>query len=107
MAQQFLNGSGVIAGIDKMGGKRVPEGMTTNVFRNRGLFGGLFYRSLNRDLVDMVSTNDPRPWIQRSFAGREDELPCPATIGIGIFSNQGVGQIDTTVIRGNVDSPDP
>jgi hypothetical protein len=77
MAQQLLHRTDVIAILNQVRRKRVPECMAAAMLGNPCLVYRPPHRSLKIILQHMVPPNDPAPWIARPLLRRKHILPGP------------------------------
>ncbi len=62
--------------------------MTTRRLGDICLLGSRLHRPLQDQFVDVMPLDDARPGILRRLRGREDILPHPLAIGIGVCALQ-------------------
>jgi len=75
-----------------------------------GIADGLFDRSVNHRVVEMVSANDSGSGIGPAGARREDILPSPIDCGLGVFTGEGGRHVDAAETIGQIllmEVPDP
>lgn len=94
MAEQFLNGSYVVAVLKEVGGEGVAEGVGADSFLDFGFFGGLFEGALQAGGVQVVTAFPAAARVERSFGGGEEVLPGKFTAGVRVFVCEGVGEVD-------------
>jgi hypothetical protein len=68
--------------------------MTTCHLGDIRLPDGSLYCPLQDQFVDVMPSDDARPWVSRRLSGREDILPHPLATGIGVFALQRIRQVD-------------
>jgi hypothetical protein len=71
----------------------MSQRVTTHRLGNAGPPGRLFDGPLQHQFVHMVPPHHTTAWITRALARREDLLPGPFPIGIGVFFLQRKRQI--------------
>ena len=69
----------------------MAEGMAIDVLGQAGLLGGPADGLLQGAFVDVVAAEQARLWVPGEAGGREDVLPGPFVVGVGIFAVQGKG----------------
>ena len=94
VSQQFLNSPDVVALLDQMGCKGVPQGVAADFFMNAGLACGRGYGPLHRPVVDMVAPADSRAGIGGDGCRGKHILPGPRNACSRVFARQGRGEID-------------
>ncbi len=99
VAEQFLNGSYVVAGRQQMGG----EGVAQRVHGNRPHDDCVPHRELKRALqrlfVHVVTPNNASTRIDRIRVGREHPEPAPRPAGIGVLPFQRMRHINAVLVR--------
>ena len=91
VAEQFLHGADVRASLQQVGGERVSEGVAAHRLGHpRGHHGppNLF---LNDRAIQVVAPLLPTGLVSPSLALREDPLPGPLPVGVGVLAREGVG----------------
>ena len=96
MAKQILNRPDIIARLQEMGGKAVPQGMAIAGLGDPRASNGLLDGPLNNRFSDMMPPFDPASRIDRAFRCRECILPDPTSIRILIFALKRKRQVDRT-----------
>ena len=94
VTEQFLHGTDVIPRFEYMGGKGMPQGMTTRCFGELCLPDSRPHRPLQDQWVDVMPPDDARPRVPRRLRGRKDIWPCPLATRIGVFALQYIGRVD-------------
>ena len=102
VAEQLLHGANVVAALQQVGGKAVPEGMAACWFAQASGAHGEFDRVLDVLFMDMMATRFAAGWIEGESGGGKDVLPGPGSDGARIFSLQCVGQKDGAAPEGQV-----
>src|SRR5262245_41159157 len=75
--------------------KGMPQGMTRSRFGDARLAYSAMHSPLEHLLVGMMPPDDARARVAGEPGGRKHVLPYPVTIGMGIFTLQSVGEIDS------------
>ena len=89
-----MNRPDVISGFKQVSGKRMTECMAGGVFDDTGGAHGFSHRFLQARRVYVMTTREARTRIGGKGFGREDVLPCPFLVGVGIFAFQREREID-------------
>ena len=102
MAEQFLHGADVVAGHEQVCGEAVAQGVGRRRFRQTRIAHRLLDGPLYAFFVGVMAAGDAGAGIDRQLPGREHVLPAPLALGVGVFSLQGIGQIDRAVTRAQI-----
>jgi len=102
VAQEFLDGADVIAPFRQMRSETMAKGVGADRLDDARQAGRLLDRFLQAALVQVVAARDARTRVRGQGVSREDVLPAPLLVGIGIFPLQGAGQVDGAVAMGQV-----
>lgn len=94
VAKKFLDGADIIASLKQMCGKRVAEGVATNVLDYTCIADGFLDRLLKNRLVDMMPPFFTGNCVLPSVFLREDPLPAPFLRRIGIFAVERIGHLN-------------
>jgi hypothetical protein len=86
MAQEFLDGADVVSGFEQMGGEAVAEGVGCGRLGNAACLDRGAHSPLQIGVVGMVAACDTTARIDAQFGRREDVLPAPFAVGIGVFT---------------------
>ena len=81
VSKQFLDGSDVVAILQKVGGKRVSEDVARDSLRQAERPTRLLHGPLYGGGVKMESSSGPGMWIGGGGRRREDELPAEFDTG--------------------------
>ena len=101
MAEELLHGADVVAALEEVRGKRVPEGVARHPFGDSGRIGGTVDRPLDDRFVEMMAAF--RAFAVSPAAGRgKDPRPRPLRWCGGILPRQGVGKPDPPPARGKI-----
>jgi hypothetical protein len=84
--QEFLDGSDVVAGFEQVRGKRMAEGVTSNVFDDAGLANSLLHGPLEDGFVHVMAALFARTGVLPALLLRKDPLPAPVRWGVGVFA---------------------
>jgi hypothetical protein len=102
VAEEFLDGADVVAVLEKMGGERVAEGVTTDALGDLSVAGGLFEGFLEAAFVEVIADDLACARIAATGAGWEGVLPNPLATGTGVFTIEGVGEEGFAVAEAEV-----
>jgi hypothetical protein len=94
--QDRLDGADIVAILEKLGGKGMPESMRRNGFVQPDGQGSLADSLLHHGDIQVVAVRTLRNRIHRSVEGGENVLPGEFLGGIGIFLGQGIGERNFT-----------
>jgi len=97
MAEQFLDGTDVVALFEEVGSEGMSEGVAACVLGAAGAIDGDFDCALKDGWIDMVSEHFTGIDVDAESGGGEDELPAPFSGGIGVFDSEGIGEGDAGV----------
>ncbi len=90
--EQFLYGADIVAGLKQVCGEGVAEGVWTDASCDLCLVICFFNRALQYTFIQVMASDYPGKWINRSLRCWKNVLPSPSFTGIGIFNAQGVGR---------------
>jgi len=82
VAEELLNGTNVVTRFQKVRGERMPKGMAACRFQNTGLPHGIFNRTLNHCLMEMMSAPNTRLVFDVTGCCRKHPLPSQFPIRI-------------------------
>ena len=99
MAQQGLHGTDIIIGLQQMGGKAVPQGMTPHPFVDLGSTSCPLHRLLNRSFMQVVAAYRPAVGIDGETARRKKKLPFELPARIRVLACHCTGQNDLPITR--------
>ena len=97
VTEKFLDGADVVAVLEEMRGERMAKGVWGYGFVYSDNTGGLANCFLQNAFVEMVTPDFFGLGVNRARDGREKVLPEPFFGGVGVFSGEGVGQVDFAV----------
>ena len=86
MAEQFLYRSNIRAAFEQVRGKRMTEGMTTGRLLDSRLENGHLDGALQQGFHEVMALLASGARIAGPFRGREDVLPAPIPVGVGILA---------------------
>jgi hypothetical protein len=89
MAKEFLHGSNVVARLEQMRRKRMPEGVATGPLRYSRPADCLGHRPLNDRFVQVKTGRRAKPGIMANAASGKYKLPRLFSRSVGILSIQG------------------
>ena len=94
VAQEFLDGADIVAGLGQMCGEAMAKGMATNLFGETGVDDGCLDPFLKEVLVTVMAAQHviAGTWIDAESAGRKEVLPAQFGFGGGEFLGEGVGE---------------
>ena len=75
----------------------MAEGVRGDVFVDSGLLGSGFDGLSEADSTAVVAAGDSTARVFGELNGGKDPLPDPFFVGVGVFSFQGIGEVDATV----------
>lgn len=85
VAEEFLDGSNVGAGLEEVGGEGMPEGVASGLLGNAGAADGFADGSLEACFVEVVTMAGARLGVSIGAGRWEDPLPGPFLAGVLIF----------------------
>jgi len=94
MTEQFLHGADVVPTLKKMRCERMAEGVRCNGFVHLSKAGRLLNSPLEIRLVEVVTLSDATQGIGGEYRCREDILPGEFTVGVRVFSFQGIRKVN-------------
>lgn len=97
MAEEFLDGANIVAGLEKMGGETVAKGVRGDGFVYFGKAGSVFDGALKHAFVKMMAHGFASLGIHRALAGGKEVLPARFAVGIGIFPFEGVWEMNLAI----------
>jgi len=77
MAEQVLDSPNVDAAFEKVGGKRMAQGVAGGGFGEMGLAGGFLELALHGCFVDVVSGDSAGSRVRTKGGGGKEKLPGP------------------------------
>jgi hypothetical protein len=92
MAEQFLNGSDIVALFEKVSCERMPEGVAAGVLGAAGLEHGGFHGTLEDGWVDVVTESLAGIGVDAQSWRGEHELPSPFSWSVWVFSGESIGE---------------
>jgi len=92
--QKLLHGTNVVTGLEQMGGKAVAEGVWANAFGDTGQLASFVDGFLDTVFVQVMALSRAAARINGKPISGEDILPEPVTVGIWVFTLQGIRQVD-------------
>jgi hypothetical protein len=95
MTESFLDSPNIVADLEQMRGKRVPQGMTARSLDDLCFPYRRFHSALQYQSTHMMPPLDTCARVERTAGGGKYVLPCPFLVGIRAFSLQGIRQVDT------------
>ena len=93
---------GVITVFEEAGGERVAEGMACDGLDDTGQARGSADRFLGRAGVNVMAPHDTGAWVRGEAFGREQILPGPFPVGVGVLGFESVGQVYRAISGGRV-----
>src|SRR5581483_10972078 len=72
----------------------MAKGMTADRFVDVGALRGLAHGFLQTAFVEMMTLRFATAWISGKAIGREDVLPAPFAIRVGVFAFERVGKVN-------------
>lgn len=102
VSEEFLDGADVIIVLQKMGGKRVSEGVGGDVFVYLGTTGGFPDGFLDYCFVKMMAAGDASSFVFGEFGGGKKVLPDPVPVCIWVFAFKGVWKISRSKTVGEI-----
>ena len=94
MAEDFLEGADVGVGIEEVGGEAVTEGVAGDPLGDGGFLGCFFELPLHGVFEEVVAGEFARFRMRAEFGCREKEAPGELGGGVGVFSQEGEGEVD-------------
>src|SRR2546425_506667 len=94
VAEQLLDGSDVVAALQKVGRKRMAQGVAARGLGDAGLAYGNLDEPLQDGLVQVMAPPLPRLEVAIPPGGGEYPLPSPLARGVGVFLREGAGELD-------------
>ena len=91
MAQQLLDRSDVLPTLQQVGGKGVPKRMAAGGLGHSGLSHRPLHRLLHHARIDMVPALGACFPVVPTGLLREDPLPGPFPLRVGVLAGQGIG----------------
>lgn len=88
VAQEFLHRPDIIALLEEVGRKAMPQGVTTDALGEPCRMTGPTDGPLQPTLMGVMAADDPRPRLFRQTVGGKDVLPDPEPAGTGVFAFQ-------------------
>jgi hypothetical protein len=85
VAEQFLHRPDIVAGFEQVRGERMSQAMGRDPLGQAGLGRGLAYGRLKGPFLNMMTTENPAPRIDRQLPRGEQPLPDPTHPGLGYF----------------------
>ena len=95
MTESFLDSPNIVADLEQMRGKRVPQGMTARSLDDLCFPYRRFHSTLQYQSTHMMPPLDTCARVERTAGGGKYVLPRPFLVGIRAFSLQGIRQVDT------------
>ena len=102
MAEEFLDGADVVAIFEQVGGEGVAEGVATDGLIDACQFGRFSDGSLRAAFAEVMAAYHAGAGVFGDAPGREDVLPTPLAVGVGVLSFEGGGEVDSAVAVGQV-----
>ena len=102
VAKEFLDGADVVAVLEEMGCKGMPESVTARRFCDAGREHGLPDGTLKRSLVQKMSAALATFTVVVLPRGWEDPLPGPFARRVRVFLTERVGELDETGVLSQV-----
>jgi hypothetical protein len=94
VSEQLLHRADVVAALQQVCGKAVPEGVAAGGLGNTGGSDGVFHGVLQVFLRHMVPALFAAAWIERELISRKGILPDPFARGVWILAVKSGGKID-------------
>src|SRR6266567_8275370 len=94
VAEEFLDGPDVIAGLEEVRGERVAQGVAARRLGESGLAGGQFDESLEHGFVQVMAAALAGLRVDIGAGRGEDPLPAPLARGAGVFASECAGKLD-------------
>src|SRR4030095_5069421 len=94
VTQQLLDGTNVVAFLQEVRGKRVPEGMARGGLGNPRAPDRVLDRPLEDRLVQVVAATLTGHAVHVEASRRKDPLPSPGAAGIRVLAQERPGQLD-------------
>ena len=94
MAEELLHGTDVAAGLEQVGGERVPQSMARGALRDPGAPHGVHDGALQRGLVEVVPPPLTGLPVDIDTGGGENPLPGSLAAGVGVLPGQCPRQLD-------------
>ena len=88
MTKKFLDGSDVAIVLEEVGGKRVPQGVTSRRLGDAGVSHGVFDRPLQDGFVKVMTAALASLAVDVEPGGGKHPLPGPLAAGIRILASQ-------------------
>lgn len=88
-----MDGADVVSGFEEVGGEGVSEGVRGDAFVYLAEAGGFFDGFLQSAFVEVMALDGSGSRVTGAFAGGEEVLPNPFSVGIEVFSVKGVGEV--------------
>ncbi len=95
VAEELLDGANIVAVLEQMGSKTVPESVATGGFVDAGGADGVADGVLEVALGGVVAAFFAGARVEGDAIGGEDVLPNPMTRGVWIFTVERVGEVKT------------
>lgn len=97
VTKKLLDGADIITGFEEMGGEGVTERVATGGLGDAAGFDGGVDRALEVGVVGVVAAGEAGARVEAEFGGGKDILPAPFFIGVGIFTLEGVGEVNGAI----------
>ena len=94
MAEEFLDGANVLAGLEEVGGEGVAEGVAGDSFGEVEGFCGGADGALEDGFVEVVAAGLAGGLVEVGSCRGEGPLPGPFFSGIGVLAGEGAGEFD-------------
>ena len=94
VTEQFLDGANVVSALEKMGGKRMTQGMRGDVLVDLCLAGGFTNGSLDDRFMDVMAARDARAFVLGKFRCRKEVLPDPFPVCVRVLLFESHGQMN-------------
>ena len=99
MAQEFLDGSNIVAGLQKVRRETVAQGVRRARFVDASTPGGARDGTLHRLLGQVMAPDHARPGVHRARLTGEHVLPPPSSPGFGVLGVQRIGHVHLAISR--------
>ncbi len=102
VAEEFLHGADVVAGLQKMGRERMPQRVAARLLRDTGPNDGLSNGPLNHGFMEVVTAPLASQTVYIGPGRSKDPLPFPLAAGRRGLGCQSSGQRNVAVTAGEI-----
>jgi hypothetical protein len=102
VAEEFLNGTDIIATLKQVGSETVAQGVGADRFMDTGLTGRLSDGFTQATFIQVMPADLTGARVNREMVRRKHVLPAPLAVGVEIFAFQSIGQVNSAMAAGQV-----